>query len=76
MSMQELSTRLKQAAGEGLVVGVKWAIVITVVGMTWAFLVGDYLATRQRSVDAVNWINAQMAAAQRQQQQSQPPVVK
>lgn len=70
-----MMNRLKVAAIDGLVVGVKWAIVIAIIGFMLVMLSGDYLVTRQRSIagqNALDFINQQIDAAKKQQTQAAP----
>lgn len=43
--------RLKVAAEEGIVLGVKWGIVIVLVCMAVVFALGDYNIVRQRAAN-------------------------
>ncbi len=60
---------LKTAAREGLLLGVKYGVVLLVLGFLILWALGDYAITRQRAV------NGQMAfeAIQRAQQQAAAP---
>jgi hypothetical protein len=46
-----LGQRLKTAAEEGLVCGVKWAVAILIVAVVIAWALGDYAVVRQRSLN-------------------------
>jgi hypothetical protein len=63
-----LRTRLRAAAEEGLVLGVKWAIALAAILLGVSLTLGDYNLVRQRAY------NGQLAfeALQRVQQQQAP----
>lgn len=66
--------RLKQAAVDALVFGVKWAIVLLVFGAAALLVVGDYLVVRQRAYNgqaAFEYISKQLEA----QKTAQTPAV-
>ncbi len=59
--------RLKQAASDGLVLGVKGAVALVVVALAVMLFLGDYSVVRQRA------LNGQKAFEFLATQQPQPP---
>ena len=60
------SERLKTAAADGAVLGVKWAMVLMVLAMMAAVILGDYSLVRQRAANgqqAFDFIQQQIAAS-------------
>lgn len=67
--------RLKSAAVDGIVLGVKWALVglLALFALSWAL--GDYGILRQRAMNgqrAFEFIQQQVEAAKSQRQPSEP----
>jgi len=66
---------LKSAAREGVLLGVKWAIIAAFVVFAVSMLLGDYIIVRQRAANgqqAFEFIVQQQQRVQQQQQQLQP----
>lgn len=65
---------LKEAAVAGLLIGVKWAVIIVVIAAALSIFLGDYGVTRQRALNGQKAF--EFLAAQPQQQQAAAPVPK
>lgn len=64
--MDPLWVRVRQAATDGLVVGVKYSIALVVVAFVLTWALGDYAIVRQRA------LHGQIAFETLQQRASQP----
>ena len=58
--------RLKDAAVEGLVFGVKWGVAIVVLAVILSLLMGDYAITRQRAMNGQQAFDAIVRSQQPQ----------
>lgn len=64
--------QLRQAAADGLIVGVKWAVAILVVAAAFALVAGDYGAVRRQSANGQRAFDALMQWQSRQQAPAAP----
>lgn len=74
---EPLSDKLKRAAIDGLVFGVKWGVVLVVLAMITLVFVGDYQTTRARAFNgqaAFEFIAKAQQDASRQATPQQAPV--
>lgn len=72
MVAESFSVRVKRASEEGIVAGVRYGIVILLLGLALTFAAGDYAVTRARANASFQWIQQQIDAAQKAQRPAQP----
>lgn len=69
---EPFSVRVKRAAEDGIVAGVRYGVALLLICLALMFTVGDYYVTRNKANAAVQWIQQQIDAAQKAQRPAQP----
>ena len=64
-----MRARLKQAAEEAIILGVKWSLIVALILLTVSWLLGDYKTVRQRA------LNGQQAFEYLRQQATAKPAL-